>query len=382
MISARLFVVARAPLAAFAAMGVVWGGFAAELPDIKTMLGVDESRLGLLLFMTPLAAVVAMLVAPWVGERLGRIALPGAAIAMAAAFVLPGQVGPMVWLFPLAMMVCGAATGLTDVLMNARVADLEGRTGLHMMNLCHAGYSFGYAGGAISVGIMRDAGWPPAAVLGALGLIAAVLAVLTPERDGRIASLARPKDRAAAHLGLLPLLGGAMVLIAFLTENAAENWSALHIEKTLGGSPAHGAMGPAVMALTMGMARLVGQGMAARVDPVRLLTMGAAVSATGALIAGAAVNPAMAYFGFMVMGIGSSVIAPTTFSLVARRAEPQSRARAVARTTLFGYFGYFIGPPLFGYIAGHLGLRLAFVVAAALLVFVPVMARMIGKLRL
>lgn len=30
---------------------------------------------------------------------------------------------------------------------------------------------------------------------------------------------------------MLPLIGGAMVLIAFLTENAAENWSALHIEK-------------------------------------------------------------------------------------------------------------------------------------------------------
>ena len=174
MISARLFSLARAPLAVFAAMGVVWGGFAAELPDTKAMLGVDESALGLLLFMTPLAAVTAMLVAPWLGARLGRVALPVASLSMAAAFVLPGQVGATVWLFPLAMMACGAATGLSDVLMNARVADLEGRSGLHMMNLCHAGYSFGYAGGAVLVGGMRDMGWPPSAVLGAVGLLAGV----------------------------------------------------------------------------------------------------------------------------------------------------------------------------------------------------------------
>ena len=381
MISARLFSLARAPLAVFAAMGVVWGGFAAELPDTKAMLGVDESALGLLLFMTPLAAVTAMLVAPWLGARLGRVALPVASLSMAAAFVLPGQVGATVWLFPLAMMACGAATGLSDVLMNARVADLEGRSGLHMMNLCHAGYSFGYAGGAVLVGGMRDMGWPPSAVLGAVGLLAGALSLLSFEADGRIGGLARPKDRAAGRLGLLPLLGGAMVLIAFLTENAAENWSALHIEKTLGGSPAHGAMGPAVLALTMGVARLVGQGMVARINPLRLLTLGAAVSATGALIAGGAVSPAMAYAGFVVMGVGSSVIAPTTFSLVATRAAPQARARAVARATLYGYFGYCVGPPLFGYIAGHLGLRLAFVAAAMMLVFVPVLARLIGRIR-
>ena len=34
-------------------------------------------------------------------------------------------------------------TGLTDVLMNARVAAMEASRGLHLMNLCHAAYSFG-----------------------------------------------------------------------------------------------------------------------------------------------------------------------------------------------------------------------------------------------
>ena len=45
---------------------------------------------------------------------------------MAASCVLPGQV-TVVWAFPLVMMCAGAATGLTDVLMNARVAALEAR---------------------------------------------------------------------------------------------------------------------------------------------------------------------------------------------------------------------------------------------------------------
>ena len=361
--------VARPALAAFAAMGVVWGTFAAVLPDLKTMLGVDEGRLGLLILFTPIAAVCAMLLAPRIGAALGGLALPVASLAMAATFVLPGQVTAL-WVFPLAMMACGAATGLTDVLMNARVATLENDRGLHLMNLAHAAYSFGYAGAAIATGGLRTAGWPPGWVMSTMAGVALILALLTWEKDGRISGLLRPKDGTARHLGFVPLIGGGIVLIAFLTENAAENWSALHIEKTLGGSPAQGAMGPAALALTMGFARLVGQGFAARVDAFRLLCGGALIACVGALGAAMATSPAMAYAGFIVMGVGSSVIAPTAFSLVGRLAAPEARARAVARATLWGYFGYFFGPPMLGFIAGSFGLRMAFVFAAVMLLAV------------
>jgi MFS family permease len=370
--------IARPAVAAFAAMGILWGTFAAVLPDLKAMLGVDEARLGLLILFTPVAAVTAMLLAPGIGARLGRVALPVSTLLMALAFMLPGQTA-VLWLFPLAMMCCGAATGLTDVLMNARVATLENERNLQLMNLSHAAYSFGYAGGALGTGLLRSLEWPPGWVMATMALAALVLACLTIEKDGTIHGLLRPKDGTPGHLGLIPVIGGGIVLIAFLTENAAENWSALHIEKTLGGSPAQGAMGPATLALTMGFSRLAGQGLVSRVNPFTLLKGGALISALGALGAAFAGTPTMAYAGFIVMGIGSSVIAPTAFSLVGRLADPQARARAVARATLLGYFGYFFGPPTLGLIAGAFGLRMAFVFAALtllmVLVLAPIMAR-------
>lgn len=372
--------IARPALAAFAAMGVVWGSFAAELPDLKAMLNVDEQQLGLLMFLTPIAAVLAMLAAPWAGLALGKVALPVVTFVMAAAFLLPGH-ATTVWLFPLAMLACGAGTGMTDVLMTARVAAMENDRGLHLMNLSHAAYSFGYAGGALVTGALRMAGWSPACVLSSMALLAAVLALAAFEANGTIHGLTTPKDKAAGRLGLLPIIGGGIVLIAFLTENAAENWSALHIEKTLGGSPADGAAGPAVMALTMGIARLVGQSLAQRVPAVWLLTGGAILSACGAVAAAAADSPAMAYAGFIIMGTGSSVIAPTAFSLIGQKAAPAARARAVARATLLGYFGYFFGPPLIGLIAGQFGLRFAFVFAGGVLLSVPVLAQVIARQR-
>ncbi len=369
---------ARVPLAAFATMGICWGSFAAELPDFKAMLGVDEARLGVLILFTPVAAVLSMLLAPLIGAALGRVALPVATLCMGLAFALPGQAAA-VWAFPLAMMCCGAATGLTDVLMNARVSQMEAEQGLHLMNLTHAAYSFGYAGGAVGVGAMRSAAWPPSWVMLAIALAAVLLALGTIERDGTIHGLRKPKGAGAGRLGWIPVIGGSIVLIAFLTENAAENWSALHIEQTLGGSPAEGAAGPAAIALTMGFARLAGQGLAGRVGAFRLLAGGAVLSACGALVAAVAVSPAMAYAGFVVMGIGSSVISPTAFSLVGQLADPAARARAVARATLLGYFGYFFGPPMLGLIAGTFGLRYAFVFAAVMLTSVLVLAPLMER---
>lgn len=369
---------ARAPLAAFAAMGMLWGTYAAVLPDIKAMLDVDEAQLGLLTLATPIAAMLAMLAAPVIGHTLGRVALPVATALMVLAFVLPGQ-STAVWLFPLAMMCCGAATGLTDVMMNARVTVIEADRGMTLMNLCHGTYSFGYAGAALATGAMRSAGWAPGELMGTVSACALLLVLLSFERDGTIRGLARPAEGPGAHLGLLPVIGGGIVLIAFLTENAAENWSALHIEKSLGGSPAEGSMGPAALAITMGIARLVGQGFAERVDPFRLIAGGALIASSGALIAAVAVSPPMAYAGFIVMGIGSSVIAPTALSLVGRFAPPEARARAVARATLWGYLGYFFGPPALGIIAGTFGLRFAFVFASAMLLGVIALAPLLTR---
>ena len=182
-------------------------------------------------------------------------------------------------------------------------------------------------------------------------------------------------------LGLVPVLGGGIVLIAFMTENAAENWSALHIEKTLGGSPEEGALGPAMLALTMGFARLGGQWLAGRVNPFTLLRVGAVVAAIGAGIASQAGSPLGAYLGFFVMGIGASVLAPTAFSLVGQLSPPEARARAVARATLLGYFGYFFGPPLLGLIAGSFGLRAAFLWAACLVGVIFLLAPLLARQR-
>ncbi|MDN5788662.1 MFS transporter, partial [Pseudorhodobacter sp.] len=122
-----------------------------------------------------------------------------------------------------------------------------------------------------------------------------------------------------------------------------------------------------------------GQALVQRIAPIALLRWGSIVASCGALVAAMATGPMMAYFGFVILGIGASVITPTAFSLVGQNAQPAARARAVARATQLGYFGYFFGPPALGLIAGSFGLRAAFVATACGIALVLVLAPMLTR---
>ena len=119
-------------------------------------------------------------------------------------------------------------------------------------------------------------------------------------------------------------------------------------------------MGPAVMALTMGVGRLGGQTLVARVSEPVLLRWGSCVAAAGLALLAAAPTPTVAYAGLIVAGLGSAVIAPTAFAIIGRNAKPEARAHAIARATAIGYMGYFIGPPALGLVSELFGLRLSF----------------------
>lgn len=353
-----LIAASRGPMAAFVAVGVVWGAFMACLPDLKAGLGASDGRMGLILIFGSAAAMAQMLAAPWLAGRLGRAALPLGVLAMGLAVVLPGQAGTAA-AFAGGMLAMGAATGATDVWMNARLATIEADRALKLMNLNHAVYSFAYAGAAGLAGLARAAGWAPGAILIAAAATVAALALMAWERAGRIDGMARAPG-VPVPLGPVPWLAGLLVLAAFLTENAAEAWSALYLERDLGAAAGAGAAGPMVLGLTMGLGRLAGQALALRVADQRLLAGGLAVAALGAAGVAVAPGPGWALAGFATLGLGVSVVAPTALAVVGRLSAPAVRGRAVARATVIGYLGFFLGPPGLGLVAELTGLRASY----------------------
>jgi hypothetical protein len=108
---------------AFVIVGLFWGCFAAYVPQIKARLGVSDATFGLLLLCNALGLVSSMVLAPRLDRVLGARGMQIGSVVFALSFLLPGFATDAVS-FGVAMVIVGSASGLTDVLMNARVSEL------------------------------------------------------------------------------------------------------------------------------------------------------------------------------------------------------------------------------------------------------------------
>lgn len=355
--------VSRRPAAAFGVIGVYWGCFAAYVPVIKAGLGASDALFGMLLLGSATGLVSAMWFAPLVDRYLGARGMQAGAVFLALAWILPLSAPGGLW-FALGMAVVGLGSGVLDVIMNARVSELEAAHDRPLMNANHGMFSLAYVLGAVIAGVAREAGIPPAPVFAALGVVPFCLlpllrmAVAVVPDAGR-----RPARRMMAPV----VLCGLIVLVAFMSEATVETWSALHLERTLGGGAAEGALGPAMLGLTMAVGRFGGQAIVARFAEIPVLFSAACMSATGAIIAALAPTPVVAYLGFGVLGLGVSVIGPIGLALVGRLVPPDLRTAAIGRTAVIGFSGFFFAPTLMGLIADIYGLRIAYLGVAGLL---------------
>ena len=352
----------RRPAVAFVIVGLFWGCFAAYVPQIKARLDVSDATFGLLLLCNALGLVSSMVLAPRLDRLLGARGMQIGSVALTISFLLPGFATDALS-FGLAMVIVGAASGFTDVLMNARVSELEQLHCKPLMNANHGMFSVGYAVAAIVSGLAREsqiAPGPAFATLAAAILILSTFLYMSPR-------YVAPSAGTGGRYPIKPIiLCGLIVLVAFMTEATVETWSALHIERSLQGRAAEGAMGPAMLGLTMALGRFSGQAVSQIFSETKVIILATLVAAAGGILAALALTPFLAAIGFGILGLGISVVGPFGLALVGKKVPDHLRTEAISRVAVLGFAGFFLAPSLMGLLSDFFGLRIAFLAAAGL----------------
>jgi MFS family permease len=116
---------------------------------------------------------------------------------------------------------------------------------------------------------------------------------------------------------------------------------------------------------TMAFARLFGDRAQARFGRVRIVQYCSLTAAAGALLVVFAWTTAAAMIGWMIIGVGLAVLAPTVLGAAPSRATKTRPAAAIAAVTTLGYLGSFTGPPIVGGLASLIGLSAALRLLAA-----------------
>ncbi len=359
----------RRPAAAFMCVGAFWGSFAAQVPVLKAGIAADDTLFGLILLGTSIGLIATMWLAPLFDRLLGAWAMPLAGGLFAVVALGPALAGSAL-LFFVAMVLAGYCSGILDVVMNARVSELEARHGRSLMNANHAMFSVAYAISAVLTGVAREAGWDPVQIFTVVALAIVAMSVGLRMEVEIVDEEARRGNR---FPWATVILCGAIVLVAFFVEATVEAWSALHIERTLGGRAAEGAFGPAVLGFTMAVGRFSGQALTEKFSEHAIIVIGTGMAVLGALVAAVSWTPLVAYVGFGAMGLGIAAVGPVGLAMVGRMVRPEHRTAAVARAAVIGFMGFVLAPSLMGFVSGAFGLRVAFAAVAAVALLAPLL---------
>ncbi|MFG2840703.1 MFS transporter [Streptomyces zaomyceticus] len=345
--------------AVFCVHGAVTGSFATRIPWIQEHAGVSAGQLGLALAFPALGASVAMPLAGAISHRFGaRTALRGLLTLWTLALTLP-SLAPNIWGLCGALFVYGATAGMSDVAMNALGVETENRLGKSIMSSLHgmwsAGALIGSAAGTVAAHLGGDARLHhliAALVLTALGLFfcQGVLDLRsTPEEDPPPRFSLPPKSA---------LIIGAIGFCAVFAEGASLDWSAVYLRDELGSSAGLAAASTTAFALTMTVARLVGDRVVDRFGAVRTVRVGGAVATLGGAMVVLAPHAAVAMAGFGLIGLGVAVVVPLAFAAAGRSGPNPSQA--IAGVATITYTSGLIAPSAIGGIADATSLVFSF----------------------
>lgn len=169
-----------AVFAIFLASGLSISTWAARVPAIKDLLGVDRAGLGLMLLVGGLASILGLSVSSVVLARWGaRRGMLAAMIVFAAGVAVIGVGADLArsWLVvTIGLVLWGFGNGAVDVMMNVEGAAIEKQTGRTILPLFHAFFSFGTVIGAGLGAVAIQLGLDPLTHLSVMAVVIVVVA--------------------------------------------------------------------------------------------------------------------------------------------------------------------------------------------------------------
>lgn len=389
----RVALATWAVFAVFFLNGFNFATWASRLPAVRDSLGFTEAQMGLLLLFMAVGSLLALPLSGMVVQRLGAskaVTLFAVANVVGLVTAVTGVATGEDAVVRVGLFLAGIGTGVWDAAMNLEGAAVEQRLGKAIMPRFHAGFSFGTMAGA-GVGALMAALHVPvqvhltaAVVLSLLGVLWCVRFFLPAGQVEHVVDAAEDaagSDPAAAAGSGAPLtasenargalsawteprtlLIGLVVLAAALTEGAANDWVSLAVVDGFGTSDAMGAVGLAVFLTAMTGMRLLGTGLLDRYGRVTVLRLGAALALVGLLLFTLSPSLWLALLGVVAWGMGAALGFPVGMS--AASDDPARAAVRVSVVATIGYSAFFMGPPLIGFLAEHVGYRGALLVIA------------------
>jgi len=339
--------------------GISFSTWTSRIPTIKAYFDYNDAELGTVLLFMPISSLAGLPLSGWLVSRFNsRQPLTVSLVFLAVALLFIG------WAPSTFLLICGVclfsfSMRIMNIAANTQAASIQKQFDRKITGTFHGLWS---TGGIVGVGISTlfvGLDVPMGIHLSSVAILTIAAGLysyryLLPSdkvASGNKLSLSKP-DPYIVYLGLL-------VFFAAICEGGMFDWSGVYFKEVV--QEDLFTLGYLIFMICMALSRFASDSLMERFGMPKTYLISASL-----IVAGIGVAVIFPYFwpclvGFCLVGLGTAAIIPMTF-LLAGTSTKYSVGVTISIIATYSIVGMLIGPPLIGYVAHALGLRIAFVI--------------------
>lgn len=352
--------------ALFFLQGIAFASWTSRIPSIQQKLNLTEAQLGIVLLAIPVGLLFSIPFSGWFVAKLGSRKVATAALICYSIVLISLGLANTKFQLMACLFVFGFFGNLSNIAINTQAVGVEAIYGRSVMASFHGMWSVAGFTAALIGWIMIGANVVPFKhfILITLLILAAnfISSRYTLKEDFNKQVKGQKifvmPDKSLLNLGLI-------AFCSMICEGTMFDWSGVYFKKVVMADNNWIGAGYTAFMCTMATGRFIADWFTTKFGIQKTLQLNGVLIASGLWVSVIFPYLVPATIGFFLVGFGVSSVVPLVYG-TAGRSKVMSTGVAIAAVSTIGFFGFLIGPPLIGIIAGFSSLRISFVVIAAM----------------
>ncbi|MDM1348286.1 MFS transporter [Myroides marinus] len=362
--------------------GGISASWASRIPTIKEAFGVNDSAWGFVLLYISIGTLITLPIAGKIIDKLGS--KNATLIFLLTYFVLLIGIGywDVLWQLKLNLVMFGAISNITNISINTQAIKVSKQYKGQIIGSLHGTWSIGGFAASWLGAEMISSYVPPInhfIYYSSVGIFFSILLFKhlvpedkTPQTDSPIKESKKGFQLPDKNLAML----GLLAFFAMVAEGMMTDWSSEYMKHVTLAPIQLVGYGLTAYMFAMASGRFISDFTVRRFGEQKTLLFCGILLFIGL---GASVLFPSVYstiISFMIVGLGVSAVVPMCYNLAGHN-KSMAPQQALTLVTSIGFIGFFLGPPVIGFIAQHSSLKTAFAIVALFGLAISVLSRFI-----
>ncbi|UYW01451.1 MFS transporter [Flavobacterium agricola] len=349
----------------FFVFGGISASWASRIPTIKDYMQVNDAAWGFVLLFIAIGTLITLPFASWIIKQLGS--KKATVLFLISYLILLVGIGywNTLWQLKLNLIAFGAISNLTNISINTQAINVAKNYKSQIIGSFHGTWSIG--------GFF--ASWIGAEMIGldvlplkhfiyfsSFGIVVALVMFryLIPDQPNTLEKEVKSgfimPDKNLIILGLLSFF-------ALLSEGTMTDWASEYMKQIVKSPTELIGYGLTAYMFAMASGRFLSDFTVKQFGPKATLSVCGVLIFIGLSLSVLFPSVYTTIIAFMIVGLGTSAIVPMVYDL-AGKSKVMPTQQALTLITSIGFIGFFLGPPIIGFVAEAWSLKVAFAVIA------------------